>query len=122
MQQDPDDDVLLPPPDYSDTPVRRNSTKSLIQTRVSSSENTNTVSSSLLIFPVYNEQTKQVYTCLLSHQPFEWQQQKAEYGANSGQEFPVIFTSGIKMRRKKNVITGALVILSDRSVDGNAWL
>ncbi|KAM9457285.1 brain-specific angiogenesis inhibitor 1-associated protein 2-like protein 1b isoform 2-T2 [Clarias gariepinus] len=44
MQQDPDDDVLLPPPDYSDTPVRRNSTKSLIQTRVSSSENTNTVS------------------------------------------------------------------------------
>ncbi|KAG7334950.1 hypothetical protein KOW79_001546 [Hemibagrus wyckioides] len=39
-QQDPEDDVLLPPPDYSDTPIRRNSTKSLIQTYVPSSENT----------------------------------------------------------------------------------
>ncbi|XP_017344514.2 brain-specific angiogenesis inhibitor 1-associated protein 2-like protein 1b isoform X1 [Ictalurus punctatus] len=39
-QPDPEDDVMLPPPDYSDTPVRRNSTKSLIQTHVPSSENT----------------------------------------------------------------------------------
>ncbi|MCI4385075.1 hypothetical protein PGIGA_G00046190 [Pangasianodon gigas] len=39
-QQDPEDDMLLPPPDYSDTAVRRNSTKSLIQTHVPSSENT----------------------------------------------------------------------------------
>lgn len=39
-QQDPEDDVLLPPPDYSDNPARRNSTKSLIQTHVPSSENT----------------------------------------------------------------------------------
>ncbi|MCJ8739291.1 hypothetical protein PDJAM_G00045440 [Pangasius djambal] len=39
-QQDPEDDVLLPPPDYSDTAIRRNSTKSLIQTHVPSSENT----------------------------------------------------------------------------------
>ncbi|KAB5553899.1 hypothetical protein PHYPO_G00043980 [Pangasianodon hypophthalmus] len=39
-QQDPEDDMLLPPPDYSDIAVRRNSTKSLIQTHVPSSENT----------------------------------------------------------------------------------
>ncbi|KAK3552660.1 hypothetical protein QTP86_017867 [Hemibagrus guttatus] len=39
-QQNPEDDVLLPPPDYSDTPIRRNSTKSLIHTHVPSSENT----------------------------------------------------------------------------------
>ncbi|XP_060748841.1 brain-specific angiogenesis inhibitor 1-associated protein 2-like protein 1b isoform X2 [Tachysurus vachellii] len=38
MQQDPEDDMLLPPPDYSDTSFRRNSTKSLIQTHVPSSE------------------------------------------------------------------------------------
>ncbi|KAI5619244.1 BAI1-associated protein 2-like 1b [Silurus asotus] len=38
-QQDSEDDMLLPPPDYSDTPVRRNSTKSLM-THVPSSENT----------------------------------------------------------------------------------
>ncbi|XP_060757720.1 brain-specific angiogenesis inhibitor 1-associated protein 2-like protein 1b [Neoarius graeffei] len=40
LQQESEGDVLLPPPDYSDTPVRRNSTKSLIQTHVPSSENT----------------------------------------------------------------------------------
>ncbi|TSK77157.1 Brain-specific angiogenesis inhibitor 1-associated protein 2-like protein 1 [Bagarius yarrelli] len=39
-QQNPEDDVMLPPPDYSDTAVRRNSTRSLIQTHVPYSENT----------------------------------------------------------------------------------
>ncbi|XP_066498881.1 brain-specific angiogenesis inhibitor 1-associated protein 2-like protein 1b [Hoplias malabaricus] len=39
-QQDGDDDAMvLPPPDYSDSPVRRNSTKSLTQTYIPPSEN-----------------------------------------------------------------------------------
>ncbi|KAI4890452.1 hypothetical protein NFI96_025578 [Prochilodus magdalenae] len=40
-QQDTDEDAMvLPPPDYSDSPARRNSTKSLTQTYIPSSENT----------------------------------------------------------------------------------
>ncbi|XP_036446159.1 brain-specific angiogenesis inhibitor 1-associated protein 2-like protein 1b [Colossoma macropomum] len=40
-QQDTDEDAMvLPPPDYSDSPVRRNSTKSLTQTYIPSSQNT----------------------------------------------------------------------------------
>ncbi|XP_017540447.1 brain-specific angiogenesis inhibitor 1-associated protein 2-like protein 1b [Pygocentrus nattereri] len=39
-QQDTDEDAMvLPPPDYSDSSVRRNSTKSLTQTYIPSSEN-----------------------------------------------------------------------------------
>uniref|UniRef100_A0A9J8BMQ5 BAR/IMD domain-containing adapter protein 2-like 1 n=3 Tax=Cyprinus carpio TaxID=7962 RepID=A0A9J8BMQ5_CYPCA len=40
MQKDPEDDMMvLPPADYNDSPVRRNSTKSLMQTYTSTYEN-----------------------------------------------------------------------------------
>lgn len=40
MQKDPGDDMMvLPPADYNDSPVRRNSTKSLMQTYTSAYEN-----------------------------------------------------------------------------------
>lgn len=52
-QQDPEDDVLLPPPDYSDASARRNSTRSLIQTHVPSSENM--ASSSFTSLFIYGE-------------------------------------------------------------------
>lgn len=111
-QQDPEDDVLLPPPDYSDTHVRRNSTRSLIQTHVPSSENT--VSSALTHLFICRMSCCKLPENLNAHSlttllgigvhlliiPVMWQQHSAYTYADTCQEFQLRFMSNINMRKK----------------------